>query len=160
MTEKQLHKVKKQRMIFLMAAVVIIAALLFVFINGMRKRHKEAEEVKKGVAYLKELEGQDLKEIQTNIKTVRSSMGLELADSDEDAVWSEFSNSVILGDSRAVGFYFHEFLPEEQVMAEGGGIITDATKYLDQLKTLNPDMIFLCYGLNDVGLGQWPDADD
>ena len=37
-----------------MAAVVIIAALLFVFINGMRKRHKEAEEVKKGVAYLKE----------------------------------------------------------------------------------------------------------
>ena len=48
-------------MIFLMAAVVIIAALLFVFINGMRKRHKEAEEVKKGVAYLKELEGQDLK---------------------------------------------------------------------------------------------------
>ena len=45
-------------------------------------------------------------------------------------------------------------------MAEGGGIITDATKYLDQLKTLNPDMIFLCYGLNDVGLGQWPDADD
>ena len=90
MTEKQLHKVKKQRMIFLMAAVVIIAALLFVFINGMRKRHKEAEEVKKGVAYLKELEGQDLKEIQTNIKTVRSSMGLELADSDEDAVWSEF----------------------------------------------------------------------
>ena len=47
MTEKQLHKVKKQRMIFLMAAVVIIAALLFVFINGMRKRYKEAEEVKK-----------------------------------------------------------------------------------------------------------------
>ena len=59
---------------------------------------------------------------------------------------------MILGDSRAVGFYFHEFLPEEQVMAEGGGIITDATKYLDQLKTLNPDMILLCYGLNDVGL--------
>ena len=87
-------------------------------------------------------------------------MGLELADSDEDAVWSEFSNSVILGDSRAVGFYFMNFCLKNRVMAEGGGIITDATKYLDQLKTLNPDMIFLCYGLNDVGLGQWPDADD
>ena len=75
-------------------------------------------------------------------------------------MWSSFENAAVLGDSRAVGFSFHEFLPEDRVMAQGGGKITDLPQYYDQLKALNPKAVFLCFGLNDVGIGLWPTGEE
>lgn len=150
----------KEKKIFLVAAVVIIAALIMVFIFQYKKIQDTKKLVKQGVGYLTELENQDIDEISKNIKATRSSMSLELADTDESAVWEAFADAAILGDSRAVGFYYHEFVPEERVMAKGGGKITDVSEYLDQLTALNPEQIFLCYGLNDIGIGFWPVAED
>lgn len=149
-----------RRVMFLAAAVIIIAVLIFVLVARNRKRQEEKKLVSQGVSYLTELEQRDVKPIQEDIKKVHSTIGLELADSDENAVWASFTDAVILGDSRAVGFYYHEFMPEERVMAKGGGMITDVSEYTDQLKTLNPAQIFLCYGLNDIGIGTWPEAED
>lgn len=146
--------------ILLAAAIVVIAAVVIVCIIQWRKGLDEKEKVSKGIAYLKELEGQDIEEIDGQIKEIRSKYTLDIADTDEAAVWSKFENAAILGDSRAVGFYYHEFVPEERVMAQGGGKITDVPEYIEQLKSLNPDQIFLCFGLNDVGIGFWPTAEE
>ena len=45
--------------------------------------------------------------------------GVALLD-DIDTVWQEFSDAVILGDSRAVGFSYYSFLDASRVLASSG----------------------------------------
>lgn len=153
-------KSKRSRKIFLTAAVIIIAAVIVALIVQYNKSQKEKKEIAKGVAYLESLEKQDVSEIQQQIKSTRSSIGLELADTDESAIWSAMAEAVILGDSRAVGFSYYEFMTEDHVMAKGGAKITDAVGYIDQLTAMQPTEVFLCYGLNDVGIGIWPTGEE
>lgn len=49
---------------------------------------------------------------------------------------------MILGDSRAVGFSYYQFLPENQVLAKNGATIDDIPDYMDQIVALNPSSIF------------------
>ena len=72
-------------------------------------------------AVMKHLEEQDVSEISANISAVEAELNLEIADTNESAVWSKFANAVILGDSRAAGFSYYEFVPEERVLAKNGG---------------------------------------
>lgn len=142
------------------AVTLVVTVVLVVFFMQWHSNREEQKKVDKGVAYLTKLEKQNVSEIGETINAIHAEQNLALADSDEAAVWISFENAAVLGDSRAVGFSFHEFLPEERVMAQGGGKITDVPQYYDQLKALNPDKIFLCFGLNDVGIGLWPTGEE
>ena len=81
-------------------------------------------------------------------------------ESGEISVWSLFEDYVLLGDSRAVGFSFYGFLPEERVLAESGATILHLEEHIPDIVALNPSNIFLCYGLNDIMLGTWPTPSD
>ncbi|MBQ9544661.1 MAG: hypothetical protein IJV00_06005 [Clostridia bacterium] len=70
-------------------------------------------------------------------------------------VWSLFSDAVIMGDSRAVGFWYYRFLPRSRILADGGHNIRKILDQLGDLKALAPKTVYLCYGLNDVGIGIW-----
>ena len=78
----------------------------------------------------------------------------------ETDVWSLFRDYVILGDSRAVGFYYFDFLPSSRVLASGGNNITAVYDRLDAIVDLHPSVIYLCYGLNDTGVGYWANAEE
>ena len=75
-------------------------------------------------------------------------------------IWSKFQDFVLLGDSRAVGFYYYKFLDKSNVFAEGGNTIRDIPKSLDTIKSLQPSTIYLCYGLNDTGIGYWNSGEE
>ena len=124
--------------------------------------------VAEGIAYLRALEAQDPAEVEERLKAQRQAeceamlatqreQWLEQITSGEVSVWSLFGDAVILGDSRAVGFSFYDFLPSERVMAEGGATIRSVADHLDEIKALNPSIVFLCYGLNDISIGFWTD---
>ncbi|MBO5461299.1 MAG: hypothetical protein J5983_05845 [Ruminococcus sp.] len=137
--------------------ILIIAAVIAVF---MWKNHaEEQEKIEKGIAYLESLETKDLAEIKGQIKQIHAKYTLELAESDENAVWLGFEDAAILGDSRAVGFAYYEFLPEERVYAESGANVTAVSDHIESLKALNPGQVYLCYGLNDVKSGLWPEPE-
>ena len=70
---------------------------------------------------------------------------------DIDTVWQEFSDAVILGDSRAVGFSYYSFLDASRVLASSGERIDAIDGHIEDLKKLDPAYIFLCYGINDLG---------
>lgn len=144
------------------AGVVLLLVVLVTFIVAWQKKTEEKSRVKQGVSYLKSLEKQDVSEINNQIKAIETDLNLNLAESDDtDAIWSQFEDAVIIGDSRALGFSYWEFVPEEQVLAKGGGKITDVQEeYIDQLKASAPGQIYLCFGLNDVGIGFWPEPSD
>lgn len=73
----------------------------------------------------------------------------------ETDVWGEFHDFVILGDSRAVGFYYYDFLDKSRVLAGGGDTILKIGEHMSEIVALQPKYIFLCYGLNDISIGIW-----
>ena len=89
----------------------------------------------------------------------REALSKALDDGTKD-VWSLFEDYVILGDSRAVGFWYFDFLPESRVLASGGNNITAVYDRLESIKAIHPSYIYLCYGLNDTGVGYWANADE
>lgn len=68
------------------------------------------------------------------------------------SVWTLFKDSVIMGDSRVYGFKSYGFLPENQVLAEAGYTINNIPEYLDTIAATQPKVIYLSYGVNDMGL--------
>lgn len=75
-------------------------------------------------------------------------------------IWSKFQDYVLLGDSRAVGFYYYKFLDKSRVFAAGGNTIRDIPASLDTIRSLQPSTIYLCYGLNDTGIGYWNSGEE
>lgn len=143
-------------------AVVILLAVIVMAVKYWQKSVEEEAQISAGIHYLEELEKQDMQEISGNIKSVRDANLMNLAEMDESAVWAVWDelDILILGDSRAVGFYHYEFVPQARALAQGGGKITDIEEELDQIKAINPEHIFLCFGLNDVGIGFWPTGEE
>ncbi len=160
-----------------MLAGAAIAALLVVVIllSGIRAGGQDASgraaEVAEGVAWLKRQETRDPADVEARIKAIQreewEQMLLSQRDdwvaqleSGEINVWSLFDDAVVLGDSRAVGFEFYDYLPDERVMAEGGATIRNVEALLPELEALNPSCVFLCYGLNDISIGYWSTAEE
>ena len=80
--------------------------------------------------------------------------------SGEIDVWSLFTDFVLMGDSRAVGFSYYDYMSENRVIAGGGWIIRDIITNLPAVQAINPTSIFLCFGLNDTSIGYWDTGEE
>ena len=141
--------------------LVLLALILAVVLVRCTSTRKEKASVKEGVDYLHSIDSD--KELAATEKAVKDQRADAIAQllagegdsEDEFDPWGYFSDSVILGDSRSVGFYLFDYLPQERVMAEAGNTIQTIDDYMDAIKKINPSYIFLCFGLNDVTSGRW-----
>ena len=79
---------------------------------------------------------------------------------EEDGVWDQFEDYVLLGDSRFVGFDVFGYLPSERVLAEAGDTILAISDRMESVKELKPRYIFLSYGINDIGIGFWQTSEE
>lgn len=154
---------------WLMALALVI--LLSVWVLGsIPTEAKERDSVQAGVDYLNALEAKDpalivealrqreadrLAQMQEEEREAQRLELIRQIESGEVDIWSMFEDYVILGDSRAVGFYYFDFLDKSRVLADGGHTIRDVESQLDTIKSLQPRYIYLCYGLNDVSIGYW-----
>ena len=143
----------------LIAGVVFFLLILLAVRLGSRENAapEDAAAISQGVSYLQSLEAQDPDTVDNVLKQQRLQHLQEMRDermrqleSGEVSVWSLFEDYVLLGDSRAVGFSFYGFLPEERVLAESGATILHLEEHIPDIVALNPSNIFLCYGLNDI----------
>lgn len=151
----------------LVAALALLIFLIVISSRGRTEKKEQAAAISAGVEYLQSLEARGTSEVEATLKAMRQA---ELAAQCEQRkqqllngeldVWSQFEDYVLLGDSRAVGFYYYKFLPENRVLAAGGATIRDVQKHIEQIKALNPASVFLCYGLNDVSIGFWHTPED
>lgn len=95
-------------------------------------------------------------ESEEKIELVQSSLqGININkenDNEKVALIDKFSNSVILGDSRAESIVSYEILNNSSVVAYKGRNLISAQKEGDINKAINlaPKNIFLTYGLNDI----------
>lgn len=156
---KKRINIQKQRQVLMIFGIGILIIALVVGIVFWRKSVKEREKIQEGIAYLKSLEEKDAAEINAKVKQLKKEQNEAYMEKNEDAVWTGFEDAVIMGDSRAVGFSYYEFMAEEQVYAEKGALITSVKEHIEQVKAFNPGQIYICFGLNDLQSGQWPTSD-
>lgn len=149
---ERLQSSDKRVIVGLLALVIIIAIVVAVAISISKNQTSDTDE---GVAYIKGLEQTDTTAIEEKVKELRRTERIKAMEAGDFDVWSMFTDTAILGDSRAVGFSYHEFVDENRVFAEGGATIRNIEQYTDQLVNLNPSSIIFCFGLNDVSIGFW-----
>lgn len=148
------------------AIVAVIALVLILFISGLSDKEEQVSDTAAGISYLQSLENKDpgavmavRREIaQAKLDAKRDQMIRELTSGSVDP-FSYFQDYVVMGDSRAVGFWYRNFLEKGRVLADGGHTIRNAQKQLDTLVSLNPGTIYMCYGLNDSSIGYWDTAE-
>lgn len=154
--------------ISLVAVAAIVAfALGFSSVGSATATSEEADEAAQGASYIEQLESRDTLVTENAIEESRRPAAVEKEvpaeeEPDLSAVWSKFDDYAILGDSRAVGFYYYGFLDKSRVIAEGGATINSVLEHEtdDQLSALDPRSIYLCYGLNDISIMNWDTVDD
>lgn len=150
-----------EQMKTLLSLLLILALLATV---GCSRQEKKTVDLDAGLAYLIAQEEKDPTEVENAIQAIkqqrldeqREQLLEQLATGERD-VWGMFADAAVLGDSRAVGFSFYDFLSDERVLATSGERITAIVDHYDELHVLNPSYIFLCYGLNDIVF--WDGAD-
>ncbi len=135
-------------------AIILIYVIRTCFFGGSKAAVAD-QTLEEGRSYITQLEQRDVSEVKSQISEYRKAERRKLLEEGKLSVWDMFEDYVVLGDSRAVGFYYHGFLEESRTLAFGGATIRDVETYMDQIKALNPRYIFLCYGLNDVSIGYW-----
>ena len=164
-----MHKEKKKLPIMPIALVLVVLLVLSMAgaLFGGSDKKAEDEITAAGIAYLAELEQKDpgvvmqvRKDIyQAQIDAQRDLLVRQLATGETDP-FSLFKDYVLLGDSRAVGFWYRNFLDKGRVLADGGHTIRNLKGCVDTIVQMNPSQIFLCYGLNDSSIGYWDTADE
>ena len=150
--------------VFLLAIIAILAVVLILVKHSNRGK---AAEVQAGVAYLESLEAQEPADVEAQIKQInKENLAKEREEiirkleSGELDVWSQFKDYVLMGDSRAVGYEYWHFLPDDRVIASAGATIREIKNNMETVVAMNPSYVFLCYGLNDVSIGFWPTPEE
>lgn len=146
---------------FKITALALCAAVLLAAC-GAEDAEPPVNELEAGLQYLESREAKDPNDVITVRKNIakakldahRDAMVQELTSGKTDP-FSLFKDYVVMGDSRAVGFWYRDFLDRGRVLADGGHTIRNMEKQIDKVVSMNPSMIFLCYGLNDVSIGYW-----
>ncbi len=153
-----------KRKLQISAALLVAAALLLSLVGCSRSQtpDADADALQAGLEFLAAQETKDPGTVDAVLKARREEAlakereeTLQKLYSGEIDVWSLFEDYVVLGDSRAVGFYYYDYLEESRTLADGGETIRNVALRMDSIKALNPSYIFLCFGLNDVSIGYW-----
>ena len=161
---------KKFRIPILPMAVVLVVILAVSLLGSLLGGKPEAggdEITAEGIAYLESLERKDPADVtrvrqqiyQAKIYAQRDQIVAQLTSGSMDP-FSMIKDYVLLGDSRAVGFWYRDFLDKGRVLADGGHTIRDLAGYIDTVVSMNPTQVFLCYGLNDTSIGYWDSAQE
>ena len=123
---------------------------LFGVIKAVEALTTRKADTTEGLAIIKEQESMDVQTIESKIQTMEAK---EKADAEAEANRTEkqmFVNSVVMGDSITQGFIDYDVLESANVIAKIGVSIPDLSDAIETATNMNPDAIFLAYGMNDV----------
>ena len=169
-------------LILFMLAVILAGVLLATALHSDSPPESAQAALEPGLAFLEAQEQKDPGEVEDILKELRRQRLIEeqLQKKQEEArqqeaeaqervqqllsdsanVWSLFEDYAILGDSRAVGFWYYGYLPESRVLSASGASILTIPDWTPQLVALNPSYVFLCFGLNDLSYNFWPTPEE
>lgn len=152
--------------------LILLISLTAVTISSRKNPSSASPELSEGLDYLASAESRDplaadtfyremQKERMSALKNTQEKEALiEDIKNERIDIYSLFKDYVILGDSRAYGFSHFQFLDHSRVLAGGGDTIRNVRDHMNRIKNLDPSYIYLCYGINDAGIGIWKTPED
>ena len=147
------------------AGLALLAWLLVTLVSGISfDKKQEKKEIQ-----IRETQAEDAaSQIDALVEANHGAQGVEDSQRRTDAaklraqlesgevdVWLLMEKSAVLGDVRAADFARYGFMDESRVFAGESDTVEAIATHLDELKALDPEYIFLCYGLNDASVGVW-----
>lgn len=149
--------------LLLLLPVLLVGAVLAAKLG----QPQEAPDITQpGIAYLESLEKKDPDAVaqilrdryQARLDAQRAQLLEQVRGGTLDP-FELMGSAVVMGDSRAVGFWYYGFMEEGHTLTGAGHTVLDITAQMDTLEAMNPQYIYLCYGLNDLKIGFWGSMD-
>lgn len=138
---------KKKRLLAIIACAAVLLLLVILAVQGIRKLSSPKVDTKQGLAYIKAAESEDIDTIEQKISQLEQQDG---GDSAERSYKEKFSSSAVMGDSITEGFSEYNVLNASSVVSKIGVHLDELDEQVQQVKELDPQLIFLAYGMNDV----------
>lgn len=126
----------------LLAAAVVISGI----VRSRVKRVSTAE----GIAIMEKAEAADVTAVESKIENLENKEKQETGDGDTRSLKEQFASTVVMGDSVAAGFAEYDVLNASSVVADIGAGVSNPDEHIARLKELNPQMVFMSYGINDI----------
>lgn len=156
-SEKEKDRVLQTAVLFAIGVLVIGGITVAVRLSNPQK------DTKKGTEILKTMNETDVSQADKKIKQLEAQERKAEQEADERPASEKFADCLVMGDSITQGLYEYGVLDQANVQADRGtGVSTgDNEKLADHItkaKEMKPSVLFLSYGMNDVG-AQNGDAD-
>lgn len=124
--------------------ILILAVILFL---GVKYFLGKKVDTSKGLQYMKEAEETDASEVEKKIIVLEKR---EFKENDTRTLKEKFARTVVMGDSIAEGFRAYEVLNSSSVVAKIGVHLEELKGEVGQVKALEPEVVILAVGYNDV----------
>ena len=69
---------------------------------------------------------------------------------DDAALWERFDGAALIGDSRVEGFKLYTSVPQSHVFSKNGATILHMDSVTDAVALMDPQRVFIAYGINDI----------
>lgn len=132
-------------MLIISGGVAILAIVAFLAVRGVGHLTSKSADTSAGLDYIKTAESENIKVIEQKINQLEKN-----SDDGERSARDQFSSAVIMGDSITTGFEEYDVLNASSVVAKTGIHLTELDDQIEKAKKLNPQVVFLSYGMNDV----------
>ena len=142
---KRINK-RKKRLLLIGACAAVLILLVILAVWGIRQLVTPNVDTEQGLSYMRAAESEDITTIEQKINQLERQDGGE----DSRSYKEKFASSIVMGDSIAEGFSEYDVLNASSVVSKIGVHLYELEEQVQQAADLNPQVIFLALGMNDV----------
>ena len=142
---KRINK-RKKRLLLIGACAAVLILLVILAVWGIRKLVTPKVDTEQGLSYIRAAESEDITTIEQKINQLERQDGGE----DSRSYKEKFASSIVMGDSIAEGFSEYDLLNASSVVSKIGVHLYELEEQVQQADDLNPQVIFMALGMNDV----------
>ena len=147
-------KRQKKKYVIIGAGAVAVLAAVTLIAEGISYFSAETVDTKEGLAIIKAAEKENVKDIEKKINKLDTKDKLESQEASGEINYkSLFSSSVVMGDSISEAFTEYDLLNASSVVAKIGVELDELDDQIKTVADINPQVIFLSYGMNKWGYG-------
>ena len=142
---KRINK-RKKRLLLIGACAAVLILLVILAVWGIRQLVTPKVDTEQGLSYIRAAESEDITTIEQKINQLERQDGGE----DSRSYKEKFASSIVMGDSIAEGFSEYDVLNASSVVSKIGVHLYELEEQGQEAADLNPQVIFLALGMNDV----------
>lgn len=147
-------KTKKRKRIIYSCAIVGVILLGIVAAEGITSLSKKKVNTSQGIKVIKQAEAGDVTTIENKIEKIeekeRAAEPVDHEAINNRNYRAVFSNAVIMGDSISEAFTQFDILNASSVVSKIGVELDQLDDQVERVKQINPQVVFLAYGMNDI----------